>query len=599
MDNPPGGEPDNWNYYRGAGLLSFGAPTIRNCIFRDHYAYAYCALTFSGEHASGIIIDSCTFSNNQGQYLGGAVGGIRVSDFLITNSQFINNSIGDNVNSSAAGALFLGDANGSIVNCYFSQNSASFGGAIEILALGEGDFSALIDQCVFEDNVAAVSGGAILAVGFNPDYLLEVTITNSVFTNNRGGNIVTNDGGGGAVTIQDYASATVEGSSFSNNSAYAGGAIEFFYGGQGLVSNCVFEDNAAAFGAALDVGFISDLGPRASIVSIHQSTFNNNTADVSGGAVLATFQGSLTIQQSEFIGNEADYAGAVGFSGETEEGIQPSMSVDACYFSDNHGNIEGGAIDFARAKDVEITNCLFTENSGPGSAIYASGYTSDPVNGFLYNNTIVNNEEGIHLGTNSAISLQNNILYNTSGINYIGQGNALINSTGGNLVHDSSMGSLLTDPSDIHGADPLFVAADDFHLSSESPCVDAGIATDINALFDLEGNNRIQGNNIDIGAYESPFTVDTKGPALATKDQLSIFPNPVHNQLSVLLENEWRGRVLIELINAQGQIVYSRQLSKELERWEQKILVAGWPAGMYQLRLRTNNSTVVKEWIKI
>jgi hypothetical protein len=56
MDNPPGEEPDNWDYYQGAGILSFGAPAIRNCVFRDHYAYADCALNFSGEHASGIII---------------------------------------------------------------------------------------------------------------------------------------------------------------------------------------------------------------------------------------------------------------------------------------------------------------------------------------------------------------------------------------------------------------------------------------------------------------------------------------------------------------------------------------------------------------
>jgi parallel beta-helix repeat protein len=599
MDNPPGGEPDNWDYYQGAGLLSFGAPTIRNCIFRDHYAYADCALTFYGEHASGIIIDSCTFSNNKGQYLGGAVGGAYVSGFLITNSQFINNSIGNNVNNRSAGALFLGDANGSIVNCYFSQNTAPFGGAIEVSMAGEDNFSLLIDQCIFEDNEATLSGGAIIAAGFNPDYLLEIAITNSVFTNNQGGNIVTNNGGGGAVEIQNYATATIEESSFSGNSAYVGGAINFLAGGQGTVSNCVFENNTALLGGAIDINSISNLGLRAASATIEESVFRDNTAGDSGGAILGFLQGSATIRECDFFNNEAPYAGAVGLVGAPNGNIRPTLSIDACLFNGNHADLEGGAIDFAEAQDVEITNCLFTENTGPGSAIYAYATQANACNAFIYNNTIANNEIGIQLRDNTSFLLQNNIFFNSSDAHYLAEGSAEFFSGGGNLADDLSLETLLTDPSDIHGTDPLFVASDDFHLSSESPCVDAGIATDITALFDLEGNNRIQGNSIDIGAYESPFTVDTKEQVLADHDQLDLFPNPVQDQLNILLENEWRGRVLLELINAQGQIVYSRQLSKELERWEQKILVAGWPAGMYQLRLRTNNSALVKEWVKL
>ena len=64
-------------------------------------------------------------------------------------------------------------------------------------------------------------------------------------------------------------------------------------------------------------------------------------------------------------------------------------------------------------------------------------------------------------------------------------------------------------------ADPLFVDADgpdddpdtwednDYHLSSDSPCIDAGLNDDwMLDAFDLDGNPRICDDTVDMGAYE-------------------------------------------------------------------------------------------------
>lgn len=51
--------------------------------------------------------------------------------------------------------------------------------------------------------------------------------------------------------------------------------------------------------------------------------------------------------------------------------------------------------------------------------------------------------------------------------------------------------------------DPLFTGGDpfDYHLSPNSPCIDAGTDNDAPAT-DLDGNPRLQGGAVDMGAYE-------------------------------------------------------------------------------------------------
>jgi len=85
-----------------------------------------------------------------------------------------------------------------------------------------------------------------------------------------------------------------------------------------------------------------------------------------------------------------------------------------------------------------------------------------------------------------------------------------------NLVFGNGSDSYTPGPSTI-GADPLFVdpQQDNYHLQAGSPAIDTGddgsVPTDLTT--DLDGNPRIQGAHVDIGAYETAPEPDAQALA--------------------------------------------------------------------------------------
>jgi hypothetical protein len=81
-------------------------------------------------------------------------------------------------------------------------------------------------------------------------------------------------------------------------------------------------------------------------------------------------------------------------------------------------------------------------------------------------------------------------------------------------------------------------------------------------------------------------------------DQLTLFPNPTTSTLHLQLQysQATQGKLLIE--NLAGQTLHAEalKLRPALQSWE--VDVAGWPSGVYVVRLQAGAEQVVRKFVK-
>ncbi len=174
-------------------------------------------------------------------------------------------------------------------------------------------------------------------------------------------------GGGLLVT----GTATVTASTFTDNTASTGGAIDTGDSGAGsvTVTASTFTGNSAGYGGAIDSGDGS-----GGTVTVTASTFTSNTADTNGGAIDSGdgSGGTVMVTRSAFTGNSAGDDGGAIDSGDTFGG--GSVTVTASTFAGNTAN-DGGAIDsgeFGGGGSVNVTASTFA-----GNTAYADGPAID------------------------------------------------------------------------------------------------------------------------------------------------------------------------------------------------------------------------------
>jgi MBG domain (YGX type)/Calx-beta domain/PKD domain len=228
-----------------------------------------------------------------------------------------------------------------------------------------------------------------------------------------------------------------------------------------LITNCTLTGNSA-----------SQYGGGVSYGTLNNCTLSGNSAGYGGGG---SFYG--TLNNCTLTGNSASVEGGGAFDG----GLNRS-TLNNCTLTGNSAQDGGGA------SGGTLNNCALTGNS---ASLYGGGASGGTLNNCTLTSNSANQGGGAFSGT----------LWNC--IVYYNAANDGPNYSGGNLNY------CCTTPLPASGAgnlsaEPLF--RDRLHgnlrLQLNSPCINAGLNDYAPGGADLDGQPRIVGGIVDIGAYE-------------------------------------------------------------------------------------------------
>jgi hypothetical protein len=363
--------------------------------------------------------------------------------FTITAGNAYNNkcSIYDN-----GGGMYNHSGSPTVINCTFTRNTAS-------------------DQC-------GGGGGGMYNNQSNP------TVINCTFTGNE--YIIADDDGGGGMCNYE-SNPTLIDCIFTDNASNGDGGGMLNSNSNPTLIRCTFINNSSAHeGGAMENGHSNPV--------LTHCVFLNNSAFYEGGGMRNARWSSPTLLGCAFIGNSVAYGYSHG--GGICNNYQDSPTLISCLFTGNSAQQGGGMYSYWGT--ATLTNCTFSGNSAAdkGGAMYYRSDSSTLTNCIVWGNAANQGDEiYFEFFENPATMTvsHSDIRGGSAGI-HIEPGNTLSWATGNIDV------------------DPCFVesAAGDYYLLTTSPCINTG---DPNYVAepnetDLDGQPRVIGGRVDMGAYE-------------------------------------------------------------------------------------------------
>ena len=273
----------------------------------------------------------------------------------------------------------------------------------------------------------------------------------------------------------------------------------------------------------------------------------------------------------------------------------------------NHADVEGGG--FICIAEIEesspiLENVLISGNKanvGAGIYIFSMSIHAYPV---LTNTTICGNKANINGGVGGMYIastgeakpyIHNSIIWGNKS-NVKGSDNLGTTGRGGNdyeitysLIEGADLGGTNlsgdTDPKFVGHVDADFAPTvsdmGDYRLSATSPLVNAGNNDYVTLSFDLDGQNRIFGNIVDIGAFELQRNPDTTG-----NEAISVNKS-IWSHQSDLYVKVGNSPVTIRIFSISGMLV--KQINNPGEGTHAVTL----PKGLYIVTLSTGETAKI------
>jgi predicted outer membrane repeat protein len=364
-----------------------------------------------------------------------------------------------NLQNGSGGAIYLTDAlNANIIfsNMKFTDNFGNYGGAISVITTSpfaiDGCKPSFTD-CSFSNDSATYGGAIYMQMSPNTNSEINTNFLNCTFSNNK-------------------ASGSTAGL-FMNN-ASANGKIKC------KMDQCTFSYNVSQ-GFIGAVYFNSNAILGGNIMKVKNCIFNDNIGTNAGGGLCSSFNKS-----------------------------SDSCIVDACRFIDNIATSpnglygSGGGLQLSSGKHL-ITNTTFINNKAIGTSddggggIMIYGGQSHIINCSFNNNSTKSsyNQSGntISIYPGASAFLKNCIVWGDSAEHVKNVGS--VNYLHCNVKGVAAAGTNIS-------KNPQYVSNTDLHLKDCSKCINAGnnAYLPMSITQDLDAAARINGANVDMGAYE-------------------------------------------------------------------------------------------------
>ena len=264
---------------KGGAIYNDGSLTLSDVKLSDNAADSYGGAVFNNGH---LVVGNSVFDSNDIVNRGSAsvdYGGAAIYNWYdgvltVSGSNFTNNIKNYKNGDRLVGAIAtIGDA--TISDSYFVNNAGRWGGAISAsgyLLAGDDVNTLTVSGSTFKEN-GGLYGAGIFVAGS------DFTVSDCVFDKNSAfgkGDMTPNNNNGAAIVVTDTGkdiTGAITGSNFTNNKAQYGGAI-YICEGNIAISDSLFENNSADVeGGAIDI----DSAINNPVVTVENSKFVNNT----------------------------------------------------------------------------------------------------------------------------------------------------------------------------------------------------------------------------------------------------------------------------------------------------------------------------------
>ena len=281
------------------------------------------------------------------------------------------------------------------------------------------------------------------------------------------------------------------------------------YGGFGGTETSVSQRNPLLHETKLNAGSSVIAHPLRHIVSfygVNNCLLDGFTID-GGGSIHTTGGGVFSSDAANIVLKNLKIRSCVGLEGGGAYIHSSSVWMENVIFENNYAVDVGGGLVISVCDDVTLANVLFFHNdtipyddstitfTKRGGGFYVE--MSTPV---FYNLTVSDNNAMTNMGSGGYFDHSTGVFYNSVIYN-----DTIVLGVNASVTYYNCLLWKVTSSTPGSAnfcSNPMFDP--DLHLGQGSPCIDAGNNNyvPLSVTFDLDLNPRINGNSVDIGAYE-------------------------------------------------------------------------------------------------